>query len=199
MKRTFRAGLASAAALSLLGIQGLTTGCSSGGSGSADAAPAPPAGAVPATEREPQKAPPFELEAVAGGKISLDQYKGKVVMLDFWATWCGPCRASIPHLNELYAAHQEAGLVILGISVDQAGPDAVRSFMKRTKMNYPLAMANGNIVRAYGGIQSIPTAFLIDREGRVRQKYVGLRPKAAYEKDILALLREEAPEEDETI
>jgi peroxiredoxin len=188
-QRTIRGILAGGTALVLAGVQAPLTGCDSG-QGSADAAQPAPA---PQAATEHPMAPAFQLEAIAGGTVDLKSLKGKVVMLDFWATWCGPCRASIPHLNELYAEHREAGLEILGISVDQAGPDAVRAFTKRQKMDYPLVMANSDIVRAYGGITSIPTAFLIDREGRVRQKYVGLRPKSAYEQDILKLLREPAP------
>jgi peroxiredoxin len=159
--------------------------------------------AVPSTKAESAStyvmAPTFSLDAVAGGTIELADYRGKVVLLDFWATWCGPCRAAIPDLNALYAEHKDAGLEVIGISVDQgrgsvSGVDLVKRFAQRIEMHYPLAMADAQVVRDYGGIRSIPTAFLVDREGRVRQKFVGLRPKSVYDREVRALLAERAPQ-----
>lgn len=190
---------------------GATTACSSGDSGSGRRAEAAVPQAdetgmsrpmTPAREDFPL-APGFRLENVAGGTIDLADYRGKVVLLDFWATWCGPCRVAIPHLNALYAENKSEGFEIIGISIDQdrrgvSGKDQVLAFRQKIRMDYPLAMADGSTVRAYGGIQSIPTAFLIDRSGRLRQRYVGLRPKSDYEKDLRVLLAEAAAD-DETI
>jgi peroxiredoxin len=195
LTKTAAAALLLAAALGACGDGGR------GASGRAEAA-TPTAGERPASNpggSGAPAAPDFALQPVNGvDLIRLADYEGKVVLLDFWATWCGPCRAAIPHLNALYDEHKDRGFEVLGVSVDQgrggaSGADLVAAFARKVEMKYPLAMADGAMVRNYGGITSIPTAFLIDRSGRVRQKYVGLRPKSAYEKDILKLL-DEAPE-----
>ncbi len=164
----------------------------------APAAGAPAAGTPPAPVTYPD-APPFTLSSVTGGSLSLEDLKGKVVLLDFWATWCGPCRAGIPHLNEMYAAHKDAGLEIVGISVDRdaggrSGLETVRDFTRKQPIAYKLVMGDAGVVNAYGGIRSIPTAFLVDRAGRVRKRYVGLQPREVFEKDIAPLLAEKAPE-----
>jgi len=171
--------------------------------------PAPAAG-PPAAESPPKTAPAFPaapdftLSNVAGGSLTLADLRGKVVLLDFWATWCGPCRAGIPHLNELYGEHREAGFEIVGISVDRgqggrSGLETVREYVGRTPIAYPLVMADGSVVAAYGGIRSIPTAFLVDRAGLVRKRYVGLQPKEVLARDIRALLDEAVPESDRSI
>jgi cytochrome c biogenesis protein CcmG/thiol:disulfide interchange protein DsbE len=164
---------------------------------------APPAAASPDAKPLPA-APEFALSNVAGGTLRLSDLKGKVVLLDFWATWCGPCRMGIPHLNELYRSNKAQGFEIVGISVDRgrgatSGLETVRQFTAKMPIDYPLVMADGPTVRAYGGINSIPTAFLIDRAGRVRKQYVGLQPKQVFERDVKALLAEGAPESDGTI
>ena len=168
---------------------------------------APPADAPPPANVDkdaPPAAPDFALSNVAGGTLKLSDLRGKVVLLDFWATWCGPCRMGIPHLNELYKANKGKGLEVVGISVDrgaggQSGLEIVRQFTQRMPIDYSLVMADGATVRAYGGIQSIPTAFLVDRAGRVRKRYVGLQPKQVFEDDVKQLLAEKAPESDGTI
>ena len=181
---------------------------SSGGTASV----APPAPARPAADTAPAPggpaehpaAPDFNLSNVAGGSLKLSDLRGKVVLLDFWATWCGPCRMGIPHLNELYGKHRDAGFEIVGISVDRgqggrSGLETVREFTTKMPIAYPLVMADGTVVAAYGGIRSIPTAFLVDRNGNVRKRYVGLQPKEVFEKDVAALLAEPAGPEDGSI
>jgi peroxiredoxin len=158
--------------------------------------PAPPAQAAPAPAAQTfQAAPDFTLEKLGGGTVQLSTLRGKVVLVDFWATWCRPCIASIPHLNSLYAAHQKDGLEILGVSLDrgqgaQTGRDVVEAFSRTTRMDYPVLMGTQATATSFGGIQAIPTAFLIDREGRIRNRYVGMQAPAVMEKAIAALLAE---------
>lgn len=173
----------------------------------AESAPPPAAAQAPATGargKHYQDAPDFELQNVTGGTLKLSSLRGKVVLLDFWATWCGPCRASIPHLNTLYSEHQDDGLEIVGVSVDQgrgglSGAELVQKFGEKTRMDYPTVMADAAVVSAYGGIRSIPTAFLIDQQGKIRKRYVGLQPKHVFEKAVKDLLAEGASSEEETI
>ncbi|GJM43833.1 MAG: hypothetical protein DHS20C21_06750 [Gemmatimonadota bacterium] len=163
-----------------------------------------PATTTKAPGQQFQMAPDFKLASVGEGSITLAEMKGKVVLLDFWATWCGPCKAGIPHLNELYAELKDDGFEIVGISVDRGGRgmtgvETVRDFLQKTAMNYPLAMADAQTVNAYGGIRSIPTAFLIDREGRLRKRYVGMQQKSVFERDVQELLADAPPESDSSI
>ena len=145
--------------------------------------------------RSYQLAPDFTLDRVDGGTLQLSSLRGKVVLLDFWATWCAPCRRAIPHLNKLHVDYREDGLEVVGISVDQprgtvSALDLVRAFMSRTTMSYPNVMGSLSVATAYGGIRSIPTAFLIDREGRIRHRYVGLQPPHVLDRDVKAVLAE---------
>jgi cytochrome c biogenesis protein CcmG/thiol:disulfide interchange protein DsbE len=166
--------------------------------------PAPSATAPAPTGPTEVKAPDFELQNVRGGTVKLSDQRGKVVLLDFWATWCGPCRAGIPHLNDLYGAYNKQGFEIIGVSVDQGrakltGADVVKNFTKGTPIVYPLVMADPTTVRAYGGIRSIPTAFLIDRDGKVRAKWVGLQGKEVMRAEIEKLLAEPKTEAEKSL
>ncbi|MFT5369541.1 MAG: cytochrome c biogenesis protein CcmG/thiol:disulfide interchange protein DsbE [Candidatus Latescibacterota bacterium] len=134
-----------------------------------------------------QKAPNFELLDLDGNKVTLAESAGKIRIVDFWATWCPPCRAEIPHFNALTA--QFPDLVILGITLDQQGPNPVKAFAKELNIQYPLLMGNIETVQAFGNIQSIPTTFVIDQNGNIVRKYVGYRAQSVFEADINALLR----------
>jgi thiol-disulfide isomerase/thioredoxin len=133
-------------------------------------------------------APAWSLVDLAGNTVESAQFKGKVVIVDFWATWCGPCRKGIPELNKLYAAYKDKGVEIVGVSLDQQGPGVVKPFVAQFKMNYPVLMGTQKIVNDFGGVTGIPTAFVISQDGKVYKKYVGLYPGSVYEQDIKTLL-----------
>ena len=135
-------------------------------------------------------APDFQLKSLDGKPLRLSAMKGKVVLLDFWATWCPPCKEEIPHFKELYAAYGPQGVEIIGISLDQEGEEVVRAFAQREKINYPLAMGSTELTQQYGGIRGIPTTFLIDKRGRIAKKYVGYNDKQVFESQIQTLLKE---------
>ena len=128
-------------------------------------------------------APDFTLSDMSGNTISLEQYRGKVVLLDFWATWCPPCRMTIPVLIKLQDEYRKKGLVILGVSIDDprqvTGKD-LQYFIKMTKINYPVLRSNQKILKDYfaGQNLSVPTMFVIDRNGKIRDKIVGFQPEA---------------------
>jgi cytochrome c biogenesis protein CcmG/thiol:disulfide interchange protein DsbE len=138
-------------------------------------------------------APSFTLQDLKGNQISLSDFKGKVVVLDFWATWCPPCVKEIPHFIELYEQYKDQGFAMVGISVDREGVSVVKSFAQKYRINYPILMTDGQVDKTYGGIPGIPTTFVIDSAGNIRQKYVGYRDKAVFEADIKALLAEAKP------
>lgn len=137
---------------------------------------------------EVRTASSWKLKDVQGNEISSDDFKGKVMIIDFWATWCPPCRAEIPGFVELQKKYKEKGLVVIGISLDQQGPEVVQSFMKEYKINYPVVMATEKVSEDFGGIESIPTTFIIDRKGNIVSKHVGLTESAVFEKEIAPLL-----------
>jgi peroxiredoxin len=135
-----------------------------------------------------RKAPDWVLKDVDGREVKAADFKGKVVVADFWATWCPPCRKEIPEYVVLQEKYRERGLVILGFSLDELPPADVKSFGQMMKVNYPLIMADGATAESFGEIQGLPTAFVIDREGNIRHVKLGLTDPAAYEKLIVSLL-----------
>ncbi len=137
-----------------------------------------------------KSAPSFTLQDLNGKPVSLSDFKGKVIVLDFWATWCPPCVMEMPHFIELYEQYKDQGFAMVGISLDHQGISVVKSFVRKYQVNYPILMTDGRVDKAYGGIPSIPTTFVIDSAGNIRQKYVGYRDKAVFEADIKAFLAE---------
>jgi len=126
----------------------------------------------------PGLAPDFTLKTIDGQEITLSKLKGKVVLLDFWATWCGPCRESIPHLIQLYKAYRENGFEMIGISLDKGDAAVVRNFAKSMDIPYPIVMATEEVARDYR-VTSIPTTFFIDKEGKIREKIPGFNSTIA--------------------
>jgi len=137
--------------------------------------------------RDPDPAPDFKVKDLDGKDLSLEAAKGKVVLLNFWATWCGPCRAEIPSLIELQNRYKDR-LQIIGMVVDDDDENAIREFVKSEAINYPVALTTDQVRFAYGGIAALPTVFVINTGGRVVQKHVGLFNPALYETEVRALL-----------
>jgi cytochrome c biogenesis protein CcmG, thiol:disulfide interchange protein DsbE len=133
-------------------------------------------------------APTFSLGDLSGRTLDLANYRGKVVLLDFWATWCETCREEIPYFVALQRKYGDRGLVIVGISMDE-GQVPVQKFCEELKMNYPVAMGDAKLAEGYGGILGLPVAFLIDRDGRIRRRLDGRTDAAVLENEIVALLR----------
>jgi len=122
-------------------------------------------------------APDFVLKDLQGKEVKLADYKGKVLALNFWATWCPPCRAEIPDFVEAYAANKDKGFEILGLSVDRMTADKLLPFVSRAKINYPVALADTNIVQDYGPIDAIPATIIIDKKGILRHRHIGRMDK----------------------
>jgi thiol-disulfide isomerase/thioredoxin len=137
--------------------------------------------------RNPDAAPDFKVTGLDGKPVTLADSKGKVILLNFWATWCGPCRAEIPDLVELQNKYKDR-LQILGLVVDDDDQDAIHKFVEKFGINYPVAAATDEIRVQYGGIPALPTSFVLDAEGRIVQKHEGLRDPVLYETEIRALL-----------
>ncbi|MHB8755037.1 MAG: TlpA disulfide reductase family protein [Candidatus Acidiferrales bacterium] len=137
--------------------------------------------------KNPESAPPFLVRDLSGSVVSTAALKGKVVLLNFWATWCGPCREEIPEMIKLQARYKDS-LQIIGASEDEAPPAQVAAFAQKAGMNYPVIMSSAQLEREYGGVAALPTTFLINRDGRVVQKNVGVYPLAFYDMEVRSLM-----------
>lgn len=135
------------------------------------------------------KCPDFLLETYDGKNITLSTYSGKILFINFWASWCPPCRAEIPDFIDLYEKYKKDGFEILGINLDTGNHEKVRTFIEKNQINYTVAKGNENTVRSFGGITGIPTTFVVNREGYILEKFIGLRSKEVFETEIKKLLK----------
>ena len=137
-------------------------------------------------ERMP--APEFALKDVNGATVKIADYKGKVVLLNFWATWCVPCKAEMPWFQEFEKSYKDRGFAVLGASIDEDGWQVVKPYMDEHKLNYKIIVATPEVAQLYGVVDALPTTFMIDQEGRIAATHTGLVSKATYAKQIEQLL-----------
>jgi cytochrome c biogenesis protein CcmG/thiol:disulfide interchange protein DsbE len=130
------------------------------------------------------KAPEFTLQNLNGDEVKLSDFSGKLVFVNFWATWCPPCRAEIPGFIKMYDKYKDQGLEIIGISTDREGKEIVKQFVEKNKVNYPVLMYDMKVISAYGGITGIPTTFIVNQKGEIVNKYVGFPGDEAFEEEI---------------
>ena len=154
-------------------------------SGSAPVAPAASVAAAPAAQ---QLAADFTLKDVAGNVVHLSDTKGKVRLVDFWTTWFAPCREEIPMFKELQAAYGPKGFTMVGIAMDDEGADVVKPFVQENGISYPTLLGDSAVKESYGPLVGFPTKVLVDRDGKIVERFVGPVPKAVLEKKIEALL-----------
>jgi peroxiredoxin len=142
------------------------------------------------SSKERKAAPEFTLRDANGAFVKLSQYRGRVVLLNFWATWCGPCALEIPWFIEFEQQYKARGLEVVGISMDDDGWDAVKPYVSEHKLNYRVLLGDDSVSQLYGGVEALPTTFIIDRDGKIAFVHVGLAGKDEYLGEIQSLLDE---------
>lgn len=142
-----------------------------------------------ATSRAAVPMPAFSLPAAVGGTVvASDAYQGKILLVTFFASWCAPCLQEIPMFKELHRKFEAQGFSIVALSLDESGSGPVASLVRRAGINYPVLMADASTAKNFGGVVSVPTSFLVNKEGHVVKKYPGYVPITLLERDIVALL-----------
>jgi len=140
------------------------------------------------SEKDRKATPDFALKDVTGATVKLSDYKGKVVLLNFWATWCGPCKIEIPWFMDFEKTYKDREFAVVGVSMDEDGWDAVKPYIEQHKLNYRVVVGNDQVSQLFGSIDSLPTTLVIDREGRIASMHLGLVAKKTYEQEIEQLL-----------
>ena len=143
-----------------------------------------------AVEARADRSPNFTWTDDAGRKVTFDQFHNKVTVLNFWATWCGPCRREIPDLEAIHKEYADKGVRVIGVSVDR-GPgilDEVAKFVRSYNVSYPVVIDNGDLEQIFGNIRAIPTTFIINKEGKIVERFVGQRTKEAFLEKITPIL-----------
>jgi cytochrome c biogenesis protein CcmG/thiol:disulfide interchange protein DsbE len=140
------------------------------------------------SEIDRKPAPDFTLKDASGTNVQLSSYRGKVVLLNFWATWCGPCEMEIPWFVAFEQEYKSKGFEVVGISMDDDGWPAIKPFIGAKKINYRILLGNDSVTQLYGGVDALPTSFMIDRDGRIAAVHIGLAGKEEYANEIQNLL-----------
>ena len=140
-------------------------------------------------DKERKEAPDFALKDADGKLVHLSDYRGKVLLLDFWATWCGPCKVEIPWFMDMQRKNKDRGFDVLGVSMDDEGWEVVKPFLSDLQVNYRVVIGNDTTAQLYGGVDALPTTFLIDRGGKIAAVHVGLASKKDFEDGIEQLLQ----------
>ena len=139
-------------------------------------------------DKDRKAAANFTLQDSKGAKVQLADFKGKVVLLNFWATWCGPCKLEIPWFEDFQTTLKGRGFTVLGVSMDDDGWKVVKPYIASAKMNYPVVLGNDKMADSYGGVDAMPTTLLIDRNGKIAAIHTGLIGKDDYRKELSELL-----------
>jgi peroxiredoxin len=133
-------------------------------------------GPPPRADNKAEAAPAFDLPDLAGGRATLASLKGKVVVLDFWATWCGPCIVELPQYNDFARQYKQRGVEVVGVVFDSGEPQEIQDFVREHRVEYRQLLGDDKMMDAFGGNMGLPTTFVIDREGRITTKFVGSTP-----------------------
>lgn len=139
------------------------------------------------------QAPSFQVRTLEGETLTTSSLRGKVVLVNFWATWCPPCRFEMPGFQRVYEARRSEGFVVLGLSTDQSGAATVAEFLYERAVTYPVAMATEELIRDFGGARALPTSYLLDRSGRIRYRVEGIFAEPALRAAVSRLLAESHP------
>jgi peroxiredoxin len=137
-----------------------------------------------------EPAPEFTLQTLDGDSLSLASLRGNVVLVNFWASWCPPCRVEMPGFERVWRERRAEGFVIVGIATDRHAEDRIREFVAERDITYPILLGTGAVVQAYGGVSALPESFLVDRDGRIRHRVIGYFAEPALRAAVSRMLAE---------